>query len=758
MGKRGRHRTGTHIRDKAASSDPRSYLVHPPMDGLGLQAMRGRSALEFLNDVDVDGYARETEASVAQAQQQLPRLVDELDTVLARGDCVDLYRKISAMDRWRRVTLPSGLYYGSDASLEYLAARIVARPAEDTLSRFGQLVTYRDVMLADQLLREIANARHLVLFADEAAPGSPGTPESLTRLLLRSEFVSDRMGGYRQHLRAAYRAILEPLQRDTIKTFGFDPLLVFDVVDAYQRVVNERERIAFDRVLAPRARRGRLTRDRLATFEHLLPQFIEEMSPAVEDISAIVSTRLPVDHADIAAVVATLTTPLGTRGSSDEASTDSVLWRPIIGLDDGRQVWSRPDDFLDATLSWYDAALGSDASFRARFDRSRQSRTEMLTADALAAVLPASRVHLNSTFEDDATGGEVDVLVTLPGAVILVEAKGVRLTGPARAGRPDRVRRKIEELVVKPLGQLDRAALAIASHPGRWRSQRKRKPIPITGTEQVIKLLVSLDRVDPFSSSLAGLAHGASSTHHPGATVADPASGTTGAADRRVPADAWAVPLLDLMAVTELLASPAEFLAYASARQRTTAAGRPIVFMETDALAAWLSDRAGAHPEPTPDLVLESDSEAINWYFNAAGLGIDAHRPASQLPPLIADSLVHLLQRSDPQWAEAALELLAIHPRAWQPVLRALDEATHDVVQPRPAHSRRARRLAHGWRIDTTFVQVMRASGQPTTPWTPLEGEGSPPRVVIHLDIDHSIAEAAWVSGRRPGMHPVSGS
>jgi hypothetical protein len=325
-----------------------------------------------------------------------------------------------------------------------------------------------------------------------------------------------------------------------------------------------------------------------------------------------------------------------------------------VPLPGERYLWARPYDFLHEALDWFDRLLleRGEEALRTRLTKSRSKVTETMTGEIFARTFGASRTYLNLKYqvaEDE--WAETDAVVDLPAVQIAVEAKGHRLTDPGRAADPARVRTKFDELVTEPLHQSARARTALL-RGSACRQGRAQTPVRLGTPEQVLRCVVMLERVDPFTGEAA---HGRK---------------TTDEDDRFV----WIVCLADLLMVTDVLTSPTELHAYIRTRCEQTAAGSPRIITESDALGAWLRSREGAWPAPDDAIFfLEASGEAINDYFTQ----LEMHNrypehvgqptaPSTQIPLAVLASLGRLLEAGAPDWASAAEAVCAVKPERWR--------------------------------------------------------------------------------------------
>lgn len=324
---------------------------------------------------------------------------------------------------------------------------------------------------------------------------------------------------------------------------------------------------------------------------------------------------------------------------------------------------------------------------RQRLSGIRRDVSEQLTTERLGGVFGAERTHANVEYPISATEwAETDTVVELPRVSVAVEVKGHRLTDAGRAADPARVRKKFGELITDPLFQSDRTRNALVS-AAAFRDRRSKAPIYLAPADHVLRVVVLLDRVDPFVGAAA-------------AARMDAADGDDGYA--------WIVSLADLLMVTDLLTRPAELYFYIKTRCEQTAAGSPRIISESDALGAWLQSREGAWDAPK-DVVfmLEDSSQVVNEYFTRLEMHtrhperIDAPAvPSTFIPPVVLAALDRMLQANDGDWATAAEAVGAVRPASWAIVDR---DVVRRGLAPRTRNQRktmaaamRGRRLGDG--------------------------------------------------------------
>ncbi|WP_194292139.1 hypothetical protein, partial [Streptomyces jumonjinensis] len=253
-------------------------------------------------------------------------------------------------------------------------------------------------------------------------------------------------------------------------------------------------------------------------------------APVEDDLPGVLAADLGVPHEEMVRLVAALTTPLGSQpGLRELGDTNTLRRRPVVGLDTERGLWARPGDFLHEALDWAAETCGDHPDLLKRFDKRRQDVCEEHASRTLAAVFGDAWVHAGATYP--APGNpDIDALVAMPGALLVIEAKGGRFTDPGRRAAPGRVNKKIREFVDKALAQNARTIAYLGADASSLRDRNKRRLVLPDHLPPAVSVIVTLDRVDPFA------------THLPdgGKRHAEPPDGT------------WLVALADLVMVADI--------------------------------------------------------------------------------------------------------------------------------------------------------------------------------------------------------------
>ena len=568
--------------------------------------------------------------------------------------CVDALLRVM-----RRAPIEAA--HGYDVLVEFVGGILTSLPADQVMQKRAALLTEEDFTEMEILVREFARLDLHARITDLAEDDDERNIDA--RGLLVGEQQFDRTAGYTQHLSAIADQVLARLDGVAATGLGFDPR---DALRAARAHATAQHASLVD--AADRRRSGPAHSAMRSTHSYdVLTSIAEAMS---RDPRSTLVESLGMDPASARHLLDALSTPLGDQDVTSLTSANRLRQFPVIKFEDGTYIWASPHDFVHDALDWADLHLVGRRiePARRRLLKGRARVAEKLVAAAFADVFGAERVRNNVQYEEPSGEWiESDLLVDLGGAVVVVEVKSHRITLPGRQANAARVRSKVEEFLLRPLEQTDRArkALMAGCEIRDARGQqlgRMRAPL-------VRRVIVHLDRVDPFVT----YAH----------EIADDLS-----------ADAWIVSVADLLAVTELLRSPTELYGYISARAAQIAGGSPLVFMESDALGAWLRSREGAWPvEDGAVFRLAYSSDEINKYFTQSelharhpDLASNPIAPRSGIPPLVLETMTQLIGHLS--WPTAVSAIAAVPPHEWEKFARDVRRATAPV---RTRQQRRAR-------------------------------------------------------------------
>lgn len=613
----------------------------------------------------------------SEAREQLPKEFSSLTNMVRAADGLKLLGAAHALDSIRRSRLPGEANFGSDAMLELLAGVVASTPEVDLLPNIDALFHPQLIFALDTKLREIANLimqDHLM-----AALSSDSSEESGVLGLLRLEHSFDRMSGFDTNLQRVAREVLTPLDDLARTEVGFaltDSLRFADLYGLrrmhHADMANEwlSENYPRPDTTAPESRQLQWAAAHTAAFA------INSAPPLELELNEEIATALGVSEDSFEAMVRAMSTTVGSADVTSYNAENPTRIRPILALSTDEWLWPRPIDFVHGIFDWVLAVASSSGKLRAAFDKSRQRVAERLPAELLTGVF-GGRVHSNVRYPAEESETELDVLVSLPKTVLLVECKGGRFSPQGRRGAPLRVARHADELVAHASAQNRRAATAIAA--GKTLKSSSGRPLAVAEDAQCLSLVVTFDRVDPFSAVLGAPADGDKTQR------------------------AWVIALADLVMLTEILTTPADFYAYAKRRLDMLRDEEVLTWVESDALGAWCLNRLTKISRVTTTSqagsrsirMLSETSSWMNDYYALMSLqrmGLDEkslesivamsenrqaeRRPQAEVPEIVRAALDRLLASEDEAWSLRAEQAFEVPPPSWRGFGRLVDASS----------------------------------------------------------------------------------
>lgn len=653
-------------------------------------ALRGQDALgTFLADARVEG------------QQAVDAIDSELAELRAHLMKVDPLRTLGALhvfDAMRRDRMPGPANFGSDAMLDLLATVICSETETEALARIEERFEPGRIWVIEQVLRRIAN--HL-LTAEIGRTFKDRTEGQATPLLsmLRLENAFDRMAGFDPHVRRVVTAVFSAADERVKGAHGFtltDSLTFSSLYERVQlaRVGRADEVMAASAVPAPFADRDEEVQWKAG---HML-YFALNAASAVEGgaVDDWIAEQLELSADQFAALVDAMATNLGSIDPEKVMQDTSLRHRPVIRLSSGEWMWPRPIDFLHGAMEWALNLCKGDQSLLRVFDSARQSVAEELTADLLEEVFGPNHVFRNVSYPDTESAAENDTIVALPGIALLVETKGGRFTAPGRRAAPLRVQKHAKELIEDAAKQNRRTAAAIAA--GRPLTAKDGRRVPVVPTDQVIPVVVTLDRIDPFSTYL-------------GAPPQD-----------RPDCRNWVINISDLVMLADILPTPEEFVAYARRRLAMVRDGVR-VFVEADCLGHWCADRTAkvreiGDPHGRSVRLVGETADVMNDYFTQVALDQfepDASedrprvdKPTAGIPIPVLLAVRALREQGSAEWIDLADRVAAVSPKSWRPLTRLLSAAERRAPrQPGRQLLKRIHRAQSGLTVDGQVVVTL---------------------------------------------------
>lgn len=578
------------------------------------------------------------EAMSAQAGK-LSGLVDELRALVNGRDLTQLINSVAVPAMMVTFTEGESLADGDvtsswAAKIEYLVGvALSVDPSGDADT--PQEITQR----VSQLISEIFEADQARIITEGLADADRDAARHGTLLQqLKVEYQSDRMPGYAVHLEQVDTEVFGRYRDYFINGLGFDPGDVIRVTRRHTRWVNQVFRSALD-TMADALNEGSLDPEAGQAVRRGF-DVVTLWNPA--DVAA--STGVAVEQ--ISALLDFFSAEYGYQPEFRVPSDrNRARTHPCIKLGDGRYLipdpWSM-SAILHQRLATEPKRPGYDPQ---KYHKYRQDAHERLVISSLERVFGTTNVYGSQHYTSVAKGkGEVDALVCTEWPLV-VEAKAIGLTDSGRRGASRRVDTKVKEILGKALAQTDRALTYVLDESSRSFAPNeggKRVELLTAEISGGTVIIVTFERTDP-------LAFG-------GLDVAGNVNRPT-----------WVVSLTDLLMVSDILSSPAEFHHYARVRSGMSTSA-VTASAEADLLGAYLSDRLRianrANAEDSTRVLIGYSSEELNDFYTQRELGFERRKPGTDLPQEVAGALANTLKQ--PGWAECVDAVMSVEPSAWK--------------------------------------------------------------------------------------------
>ena len=595
----------------------------------------------------------EARADLESRASQLETLATELRQLVAQHDPVQLIPSISVPASTGVIELDAAddheadddavRTFSQDAKIEYLAGLALAGPPGT--GDVDATTTRRAVALASSVFD--AAIAHLVIHPPPRhATGNLGP--ALASLLLRAEYVYDRMAGYDVHLEEIGDEVFEPHRALYCTELGFCPGDAIRLVRRY----NARLNIEFNGAFAEFARVASEHVDEVAAARSLsrVKSALEAVYLWTPELLAR-DTEIPVGQ--VATMLRGMSAEFGCQPEFRTPLDDNRARRyPLIRLSDDKYLAPTFWSVAHGVHDWMQCHIRDNPASRlaSLYPRHRSSAAERLVHSSLQRVFGSEAVLSNQHFDSSDAHGEIDCLVA--GSIpTVVEAKSRTLTEQGRQGRLRRVETVAQDVVIKSFEQTLRARSYIMAEGGRCFADRQGgRPRRILNDDvtDVVEIVVTLERMDPlatFAGKLAGDSHGRS---------------------------IWVTNLADLLMVRDILGDPASFLHYARTRGEVFNVGI-LVLMESDALGVYLEDRlaplvgeAAACADDRDGVVLGYSSTAINQFFTLSDVDTDQQKPNTGVPPAILQALRDCAADYPRAWTTLAIAVMAAPRDTWR--------------------------------------------------------------------------------------------
>jgi len=424
-------------------------------------------------------------------QQAFRALPDKIKTQAQR--VAQIFRAFNTFDLLALISLTNLLMdpntyveseqKGSSFVVEYATLILLKDEYHD-----GAVISPEAFSEAKVLLRSIQDDLGFLVASRSADPDDVGPPSDLEELQVSTELweLSVRSLAYEHHLRAVLEKLFSPFDDSLVSVIGFgygDALRIISAIDKMtSRKIIERaaegRRCRDELVRAvERSRRGLAPPPHLselvATFKHLSKKELADQLTITTSafIFTLAGKTISFSAADIVAetsldelrVRAFLSAFSLTFGDIPPDFYVPMVFHPLkekpIVRHDERYLCPVPGLLDWAVKPMLESALRGTQQLWHRYESHRHDYTVREAIRLLGMALPSSEAHteLHYSVGGESLDGELDALLSVDSALVLLEAKAGAFTTPAKEGKPQRLQRDLGTLVAKAHAQANRS-------------------------------------------------------------------------------------------------------------------------------------------------------------------------------------------------------------------------------------------------------------------------------------------------------------
>lgn len=492
--------------------------------------------------------------------------------------------------------------------------------------------------------------------------------------LIRGATQAVRNWGYHSQVKRIARELYRPLDAQLLQARGFSTSDVFDVFEAMVTKV-ESKHAAHVEALAGVFRSSGTDRRRLVKNFHTLiglgkeeaEQFIEDANveeTPLDGVRAMViahyDLRLPrvytfpvaelaeslgLDKDRVSAILDEYALGWGALSGyeTERLHLSNPVWeKPLVKLGEGEYFCALPGIFFSFVIPCMEAIL---SPFAAAVSDRRTKYLESKVAQIVERRFPTSNTQRNFKWVEDEKTYETDLIVLIDSFALVIECKSGKVTPPALRGAPDRLRKRIQELLIDPnlqSSQLKTRIEFLSSNPTATDPIRQEIGYDLSKVRKVVRVSVCLEDFGTMQSSLKQLED-------------------TG----WLPTDFVPCPtmnLADFETVFDVLEHPVQILHYLMKREAIeTSVGYRAD--EIDLLGLYLTTLLDiGEIEPGVKLSLTGMSDPLDTYYNSLDAGVRLAKPLPAISPLFASIFSQLEQRNPDRWTEIGVALNMFSP------------------------------------------------------------------------------------------------
>ena len=497
---------------------------------------------------------------------------------------------------------------------------------------------------------------------------------TLAQELMRGATQGIRNWGYRSQVRRIARELYRSFDTSLLEVRGFSGSDVLDVFEAIVTDVETRQTTHYTAFAGVLISSGTDRRRLVENYHALIGLGKEEVKRFVEHVNV---EEMPLDdvctivkhHYDLRLldVYTFLAAELAEMLHLDEDRVSAILdeyalgwgelngnetehlhlanpvWeKPLVKLGNGKYFCVLPEGFFSFVIPCMEVVLSPFA--RDVSDR-RAKFLESKVVEIVKRRFPASDIKRNFRWVEDGTTYETDLVAFIDSFALVIECKSGRVSRPALRGAPDRLRSRIQKLLIDPNVQSSRLKTRIeflSSNPKLADPIRQEIGYDLSRVHKVVRVSVCLEKFWFIQSNLKQLEE-------------------TG----WLPTDFVPCPTMNLAnfeTVFDILEHPVQILHYLMKREAIETSV-PYLADELDLLGLYLTTRLDiGNVKSDVVSVWVGKSDLLDTYYNSLDAGVTLSKPRPEISPLFSSLFSQLEQRKSARWTEIGVALNMFSP------------------------------------------------------------------------------------------------
>lgn len=388
-----------------------------------------------------------------------------------------------------------------------------------------------------------------------------------------------------------------------------------------------------------------------------------------------IANELSLDASAVGRLLDRLSLAFGALGehSPEKIILENPVWRrPLIKLEDGTFFCALPQVLTSFVVSIIDELIEPFPAWQRKVQKKRAAYLEDQAERLMREAFPGCELVRGYKWKEGGVQYESDLALRFDSTIFLVESKSGRVSWPALRGRPDRIIRDVNELIVRPSDQSGRLALRLREAiSGVTDCPVHDFPLRLENVGAIVRLSVVLQDFATIQSIPTLMTD----------------AGLIKSEYRLAPC----LTLPDLEVITDILDTPYLRMHYLRRRAELLPSA-PLIGHELDTLGFYLDTglNLGEAETGSQQLVMAGYSARVDRYYVHRDEGAKTKKPRVNISAWIRSLCEQLAGRQSPGWSEIAFHLLCIPPddqRRVEKELRARQRKIASGKSPKDGHN-----------------------------------------------------------------------